>query len=70
MEKSCKSCIYNDDGLCDKKGYLTENAPAENVEPAPVVSSVDEDAIKIKAERDIYKKLYEDMLDRMVGKTA
>lgn len=25
MEKSCKSCIYNDDGLCDKKGYLTED---------------------------------------------
>lgn len=47
-----------------------ENAPVENVEPAPVVSSIDEDAIKIKAERDIYKKLYEDMLDRMVGKTA
>lgn len=25
MEKSCKSCIYNDDGLCDKKGYLIED---------------------------------------------
>ena len=25
MEKNCKSCIYNDDGLCDKKGILIED---------------------------------------------
>lgn len=47
-----------------------ENVPAENVEPAPVASPVDEDNIKIKTERDLYKQLYEDMIERMVGKTA
>ena len=45
-----------------------ENVPV--VEPAPAVSSVDEDNIKIKTERDLYKQLYEDIIERMVGKTA
>ncbi len=25
MEKTCKTCINNDDGLCNHKGILVEN---------------------------------------------
>lgn len=25
MEKTCKTCINNDDGLCDRKGILVED---------------------------------------------
>lgn len=25
MEKICKTCINNDDGLCDRKGILVED---------------------------------------------
>ncbi len=29
MTETCESCIWNDDGLCDMKGYLVgDNTPA------------------------------------------
>ena len=29
MENTCKTCINNDDGLCDRKGILVEDEDFE-----------------------------------------
>ena len=48
-----------------KQPEKIESAPSEETAPA-----ANEDMVRLQTELNIYKKLYADMLERMVGKTA